>query len=433
MEISHTALPKIRLCVLTVFVVLCTGIFGYMWINSGGRLPVVSQDGYRITATIPKVSNLVDNSDVTIAGVQVGKVADLQVAGNAARVTIQLDKNAPLHQGATIQVREKTLVDETFLEVTDGRGAPLGNGAALPDGSAKPAVELNDVLVSLDNDTRDALGSSIRSLGMTTRGSRQDIDRALSGLGNIGRQGGTAMDALAHQSQDLHQLTTNAGTLLAALNTRQGEIGQMVTSTNELASATAGNGPQIESVMRKLPGVLDTAKNATSGVSDLSSAVSPVTDDLRAAGPELNTALTQMPQSAARLRGILPVLDGALGKAPGTLQRVPATAADASALIPPLHNDLLQLNPMLTYLEPYGMDVAHLLTNWNASLVTGNRDGTALRLLPVLNRQAITGMPVNTNVGPLNARNQYPAPGGATAPTPFVGQYPHVQPKAPAK
>ncbi|HWD05774.1 MAG TPA: MlaD family protein [Amycolatopsis sp.] len=427
MNIPHAALPKIRLIVLGVFALVCVVIFGYLWVNAGGRLPLVSKTGYRVSLNLPKASNLVENSDVTIAGVTVGKVASLEVVGNGARATLQLDSNAPLHGGATVQVRQKTLVDETFLEVADGKGAALANGASLPDGSAKPAVELNDVLVSLDGGTRQALGESLRSLGMATQDRRQDIDRALSGLGQLGRNGKTALDALAAQSADLKQLTGGTATLLAALDTRQGEIADLVDNANRLAAATADNGQSLQEVVRKLPGVLDSANGATASLSKLSGALAPVARDLRTAAPDLTTALEQLPRAASGLRGILPALDQVLGKAPATVQRIQPAAADLDALIPSLQNDLLQLNPMLTYLEPYGQDIAHLFVNWGASLMTGNKDGKALRLLPVLNRQAVTGVPLNTNVGPLNERNPYPAP-GAVQPVPFSGQYPHVNP-----
>ncbi|MEV5302799.1 MULTISPECIES: MlaD family protein [Amycolatopsis methanolica group] len=432
MKIPHAALPKLRLAALAAFLVVCLAIFGYLWVHSGGRVPLISKTGYRVSLDIPEASNLVADSDVTMAGVTVGKVAELQVTGDVARVTLQLDSNAPLHEGATVRVREKTLVDETFLEVTDGDGAALANGAGLPAGSAEPAVELNDVLVSLDAGTRQALGSSLRSLGLATAGSRQAIEEALTGLGVLGRDGKTALDALAAQSADLQQLTGSAATLLAALDTRQGEIAELVDNANQLAAATAGNGEDLQAVVRKLPGVLDTARNATSSVSELSAALTPVADDLRAAAPDLGVALEQLPAAATRLRGILPALDEVLGKAPATLDRVPPAAADLTALIPSLQNDLLQLNPMLAYLEPYGQDIAHLFVNWGASLMTGNQNGQALRLLPVLNRQAVTGLPLNTNVGPLNSRNPYPAP-GAVDPVPFTGEYPRVQQDTPPK
>jgi phospholipid/cholesterol/gamma-HCH transport system substrate-binding protein len=426
MKISHTALPRIRLTVLVVFAAICAVIFGYLWVSSGGRLPLISRTGYRVSVDIPTVSNLVDNSDVMIAGVKVGRVVGLDVRGGQAHATMQLDSNQPLHQGATVAVRVKTLISETYLQIIDGTGPALPNGATLPAGSGTPAVELDDVLASLDPATRNALASAVRSSGLATNGTAQSISQALSGLGQLGRQGKDALDALASQSADLQAITGNAAVLLAALNTRQGEIAALVQDANQLASATAGNAGDVRAVVNKLPGTLSSANNASSGITSLSGALQPVASDLNAAAPSLSQALRQLPPVASGLRALLPTLDGVLAEAPGTLVRVPAVADDVNQLIPSLQQDLLQVNPMLSYLEPYGQDIVHMFVNWGASLSTGDASGNMIRLLPVLNRQAVTGIPVNTNIGPLNERNPYPAPGEAQNPQPWNGQYPRV-------
>lgn len=433
MKISPSALPKIRLTVLIVFAVVCVTIFGYLWVNSGGRLPVISNKGYRVSLNIPKVSNLVPNSDVTIAGVRIGRVVNLEPSPEGARVTLQLDHNAPLHQGTKAQVREKTLVNETFVQLADGTGAPLANGTTLPPGSGKPAVQVNDVLQSLDPGTRDALGATIRSSGVATAGTRGNLQQTLNGLGDLGHRGKNTLSALSAQSDDLRKLTGSSATLIAALNTRQGRIAEMVQDSNQLAQVTSDNHKDVEAVVQKLPGVLDSARHATPAVNDLSSALGPVASDLNAAAPGLSHALVELPQTSASLRGALPKLDGVLQTAPPTLTRIPSVASEANQLIPNLQADLSQVNPMLTYLQPYGPDVAHMFVNWGASLPTGNVDGKALRLLPVLSPQAPTGVPLNTNIGPLNRRDPYPAPAQGDNPGPWKGSYPRVQKEGPPR
>lgn len=433
MRIPHAALPVVRLLALVAFGLVCALIFGYLWVNSGGKLPLVSKDGYRISLDLPRVSNLVYDSDVMVAGVKVGKVADLHVDGGQARVTMQLDSGAPMHQGAIVQVRQKTLVNESFLEITDGTGPALPDGASLPQGAGRPAVELNDLLVSLDPGTRTALASSVRSLGAATQGSRQSIDQALRGLGDLGNQGKDVLDALAAQTPDLEALTGNAATVLAALNTRQGAIAQLVTDANQLTAATSAGSGDIEAVIRKLPGVLDSAKNASAGLSTLSSALQPVAGDLRDAAPSLSAALRELPGTTADLRGLLPTLDGVLGKAPDTLNRVPAVAGDLDQLIPSAQVALRDLNPMLAYVQPYGKDIAAMFANWASVLATGDVNGKAYRVFFVINEQSLTGNPLNLNVGPLNKRNPYPGAGQLNTPGPWAGQYPRVQPDEPPK
>jgi phospholipid/cholesterol/gamma-HCH transport system substrate-binding protein len=431
MRIPHRAQPKIRVGILAVFFAVCALVFGYLWVNSGGRIPGVSDDGYLVSLDMPHVSNLVYDSDVMIAGVKVGKVASLGVHGNDAHVTMRLTSQAPLHEGARVQVRAKTLVQETYLEITDGRGRAIPAGGSLPTTAAKPYTDLNAVLASLDPATRKALGSVVNELGATTSGTRESISQALTGLGQLGTRGKTALDAVAAQSGDLKQLTNRAAALLAALNTRQGEIAGAVRSANELTKATSGESDDISVAMRRLPGVLVNARAAGASLEDLSANLAPVATNLEAAAPDLNAAIAQLPQTSTDLRGLVPSLNSVLDRAPATLKRIPQTAADLTHLIPGLKVDLADVNPMLAYLEPYGHDIAAWFTGFAGVLSTGDATSHLVQAMLVFNQQSYKGLPINTNVGLLDQSNPYPAPGSNAHPGPWSGTYPRVTAEKP--
>jgi phospholipid/cholesterol/gamma-HCH transport system substrate-binding protein len=427
MRIPHRALPSIRIGVLVAFTSVCALVFGYLWINSGGRIIGVSPDGYIVSLDMPNVSNLVYDSDVMIAGVKVGKVASLGVAGDNAHVTLRLTSNAPLHHGVQVQVRAKTLVQETYLEITDGNGTAIPAGSTLPNGSAKPYTDLNAVLASLDPATRHALGSVVNDLGATTTGTRDAISQTLTGLGTLGTQGKTALDALSAQSTDLMQLTNRAAALLTALNTRQGEIAGAVRSANELTKATSGESADIAAAMSRLPGVLTNARAAGVSLETLSSSLAPVASNLENAAPDLNAAITQLPQTSTDLRGLVPSLNAVLDEAPATLQRIPQTAAELTNLVPALRVDLADVNPMLAYLEPYGHDLAAWFTGFAGVLSTSDAASQLVQAMLIFNQQSYKGIPINTNkIGLLDQNNPYPAPGSNTHPGPWSGTYPRI-------
>ncbi|MGH3519641.1 MAG: MlaD family protein [Haloechinothrix sp.] len=429
MRISHAAMPFVRLVVLLLFTGLCAAMFGYLWVNSGGRLPLISAKGYQVSINLPKVANLVYDADVMVAGVKSGKVSELEVESDHAKVTLRLEPSiVPLHEGATVQVRNKTMIEETFLEISDGTGKPLPDGVRLPDSAAKPAVQLNDVLAGIDSDTRKALASTIRSLGVGTKDSRDAISAALTGLGDLGRRGGDALGALAAQSEDLEALTGHTATLLSALDTRQGQLAQLVTDADRLTKATASGRGDIEATMRELPRLLDTAATASDGLNEVAGALGPVAGNLREAAPQLSAALTELPQTSADLRKLLPALDGVLDAAPQTLRRVPVVAKDAREIFPTLDVALADVNPMLAYLEPYGPDIAAFFTNVGQALSRGGPGGNALRVFMIFNEQSVRGQPFDANsLAPLNKRNPYPKPGQSADPGPFEGTYPRVE------
>lgn len=427
MKISHGFVPHLKLVTLTSFLLLCLVIFGYMWVNSGGKMPVVANDKYEISASFPKVTNLVYNSDVTMAGVKVGTVSGAEVVGNRVNVRVALDSNYPLHEGATMQIREKTLVGETYIDLRDGAGKVLESGTRLSQSAAKPNVTLSEVLGSLDKPTRRAISGSLRELGVSTHDRRSDISYALRGLGEVGREGSTALDALANQSTELEELTRKTSTLLTALDTREGQLARLVGHADVLTRTTADHAEHIGATVRTLPRLLGTTRRAAGSLNSLSGSLRPVADNLAAAGPELSSALRELPDTSRDLRGLLPSLNGVLDRAPSTLHRVPVVAGDLQGTVRQLNYGLSDINPMLSYIRPYARDLAAWFTNIGQTFNRGDVNGKTMRLLPVFNEQTVTGNPLNTNIGPLDKSNAYPKPGQSANPGPFEGPYPRVE------
>jgi len=401
----------VQLTTLILFAVLCVVVFAYLWVNSGGKIPGITTTSYRVSAYFPRVANLVYFGDVMVAGVKIGKVQSVEPSGEGAKVVMDLDSYTPLHQGATAQMRAKTLVEESFVEILDGNGPAMPSGWTLPPDAGKPPTQLNDVLVALDGKTRGALASEMRSLGAATEGTQESISQAIQGLGAIGRGGHTALDALAAQSDDLKALTGNTAAMMTALNTQRGEIAQLVEDANRLTTATADGQEDLRNVMRTLPPVLDSARQASHRLTDIGNALDPVARHLHDAGPDLSDALDELPDVSRDLRQLMPDLDSALHKAPDTLHRVPDFADVTNELIPGTITDLTDLNPMLGYLKPYGSELGDVLANFAQTLAHGDNNGRYFRTLLEVNEQSVKDFPINTNIGPLAKFNPYPVPG----------------------
>jgi phospholipid/cholesterol/gamma-HCH transport system substrate-binding protein len=429
MRIPHSLLPALRTGVLLAFVLVCALIFGYLWLGAGGRIPLVSGNGYRVSVPLADVDNLVQESDVKRAGVDVGKVVDVTAQGDQAVALLQLDPDAgPLHQGAVVTVHNKSLIEETYLDITDGTGPTIADGAELPPSAGRSSVQLDDVLASLSPETRASLGSLLRSSGLATANSRQNISRAVAGLGEVGRQGGDALTALAAQSQDLRELTVNTTDLLGALDTQQGRVADLVTDSEKVFRTTAQSRSDIEALMRRLPPLLSTAQDAGGSLTALAGKLAPVAANLRGAAPDLSAALQELPATSADLRGLLPSLDSVLDRAPDTLNRVPTLGADVRAIVPTLQVNLSDLNPALQFLQPYGCDIAAFFTNFSASVGPDDGNGNIFRILFLFNEQSVN-QPLNTNIGPLTKRNSVPAPCTGADPNPRGDQqqaYPRV-------
>ena len=132
MRLSPAFLRRARSTTVGVFVVAMAVIFGVLWVNFGGAMPGVT-GGYSVTASLADTQNLVYDSEVRMAGVPIGKIRGLERTPGSVNVKMELRGDAvPLHEGAKVVLRAKTLIEETYIEVTDGTGPAIEDGGRLP-------------------------------------------------------------------------------------------------------------------------------------------------------------------------------------------------------------------------------------------------------------------------------------------------------------
>lgn len=417
-----------KLSILLACAAACLALFGYMWTTTGASLlPGMPDNGYQLKMHVKDVDNAVANSDVQIAGVQVGKIKSVTQGEGHATVTFQIDDQyAPLHQGVTATIGAKSLVGESYVDIEDGSGRALASGATIPPSNVKPGVQLNDVLASLDAKSRESLSDTLRSLRVATGGTRESVGQLLAGMGKLGREGHTALDAIAAQSTQLKQMARQTSEVLAALNTRQGQIVTLAENAERLTDATAGERGHIEAAMRQMPTTLASARVASQELSGLSHSLAPVAQNLNRAAPDLDMALRQLPATARDLRAMLPSLDATLTRAPATLRRVPTFSQDVRNLIPQARDMFAEINPMLGYIRPYGHDLAALFTNWGAAWNYADSSGKKYLRLDV----AVNGSSTKVYPTPLRVKewtNAYPDPGTSPYRGPFTGEYPRLE------
>src|SRR5919112_2007522 len=113
-----------RLLTMVLFALSCFGLLLFLWLAFGGPVPLKPQ-GYEFKVAFPEATQLAEQADVRMAGVSIGKVShkDIDVDGhaNTTIATIQLDPEvAPLATDARAILRQKTLLGETYVELTPG-------------------------------------------------------------------------------------------------------------------------------------------------------------------------------------------------------------------------------------------------------------------------------------------------------------------------
>ena len=189
-----------RLITMVVFALSCFGLLLFLWLAFGGSVPLKPK-GYRFHTSFAEAGQLSQEADVRISGVPVGKVKVIKadkVTGRAD-VTIQLDaRYAPLPKDAKAILRQKTLLGETYVELTPGHssGGFIPEGGDLPATQVSDTVELDEIIRAFDPATRAAFQDWMQTQAQAISGRGQDLNDALGNLGPFAEDTATIVDVL---------------------------------------------------------------------------------------------------------------------------------------------------------------------------------------------------------------------------------------------
>ena len=132
--------------VVGVFVLLGLACLAYLAVNLG-KMEIYGE-GYNIYANFNNASGLKTGAAVEVAGVEVGRVAAIQITPQyQARVTMKLEPKVKLHDDAIASIRTKGIIGDKFVKLSPGNSAKI-----IPPGGTiidtESGIDLEEVIGS---------------------------------------------------------------------------------------------------------------------------------------------------------------------------------------------------------------------------------------------------------------------------------------------
>src|SRR3954471_9320533 len=342
-----------RIISMVVFSLSCFGILLFLWLTFGGATPLRAKS-YEVHVHFPEATTLAQEADVRMAGVTIGRVKQKSLDKGASRTNVTLaikPKFAPIPSNARAILRQKTLLGETYVEITPGtKNAPkLHDGKTLADTQVEPTVELDEILRIFDPKTKDAyrqwIAESAASIG---KGGGQDLNDALGNLASFAANGEGVLQVLNAQQGAVKRLISNTGTVFAALNQREGQLRQLIVNTNDAFGALASRSTALAEVFHIFPTFLDESKTTLARLERFSNNTNPLVTNLKPVAENLGPTVRDLGAPAPDLTNLFRRLDPLITVGKRDLPDAQRFLAGAPPVFDGLHTFLPELNPILS-------------------------------------------------------------------------------------
>jgi phospholipid/cholesterol/gamma-HCH transport system substrate-binding protein len=395
-------------------------ILGHQRLYLPSWVPGIGKDFYKVKAEFSTAQAVVpgQGQTVDIAGVQVGDIGRVDLKDGVAVVSMNIrNKYAPIYRDAHMLLRPKTGLKDMIVELDPGTrsAGKLPEGGTIPIQNTAPDVNLDEVLSSLDADTRTYLQILVNSGGEAfgKKGYPADLRETFKRFEPTNRDIAKITGQLSQRRQNLKRVVHNFSLLTTELGTRDTQLAQLVGSANANFRALASQDSNIRESLRLLPGTLSTAKTSLTKAGALADELGPTLQALRPTARELGPAL-----AATRpfLRTTTPVIRDQLRPfardVRPTVRQLRVAAENLKPLTPHLTNTFKVVNSLLNTLafNPKGAEEGFLFwvawANHDASTIFSTQDAhgpirrgliiTSCSSLQLLNQVVASNPSLNT-------------------------------------
>jgi ABC-type transporter Mla subunit MlaD len=365
---SKRAPSTTQLLIIAGFALSCFGILLFLWVTFGGPTPFKAKP-YEIKVPFNEATQLAEQSDVRISGVNVGKVQNIALApnGKQALATVDIDdKYAPLPESTRAILRTKTLLGETYIELTPGSrdGPELADGGTVPEANVAESVQLDEIFRTFDPETRAAFQEWMQEAAVAINGQGQSLSYAIGEFEPTFEELEKLFRVLDTQRVAVSQLFRNGATTFRALRGREGELASLIQSSNQVFQTTAARDRDIEALFKAFPTFLDESRLTLDRLKTFSQNTDPLMRQLVPAAEQLSPTLITFgrlaPEAKGLFEGLVPVIAHAPTGFPA-LRKI--FRDDFPPLLRAVDPFIRNLNPLLTGLGLYKHEVTGFFGN----------------------------------------------------------------------
>ncbi|MFL5886516.1 MAG: MlaD family protein [Thermoleophilaceae bacterium] len=235
------------------------------------------------------------------AGVDVGEIGQVKLQNGIALVRLDITRRkevGPIYRNATALLRPKTGLKDMSVALDPGRpdrslpdGGRLKSGDHIPLSGTAPDVNPDEVLASLDVDTRNYLKAFVAGIGQGLKNRGPNIRQVIRASQPTLAETRRVMSAVADRRTKVSRLVTNLRRLADVAASKDTQLASLVNASAAAFSTIGDRESALHSAVAQLPGALSATNDALTEVRPLADTLGPTLDRLRPAARRLGPAL----------------------------------------------------------------------------------------------------------------------------------------------
>ena len=361
------------------FALSVAALLMFLWTAFGGTLPL-RPESYRFKAEFPEAALLVKEADVRMAGVNIGKVKqkELGPGGRTTLVEMEIDKRfAPIGDDARAILRQKSLLGETYVEITPGEpgSKKLADGGTLKRANVDDTVELDEVFRTFDEPTRRAFQEWLHESGIVTTGTfARDFNDSLGNAAPFFEGGADLLRPLAEQEVALRRVFRDTGRVFNAVSREDGQLRGLITNGQATFGALASRDDALAETFQVFPTFLRETRATVIRLEDFARNTDPLVRDLREPAQDLAPTLRDLADLSPHLEKLFHDIHPLVRASRTGVPAAERFLRGAEPLLEATHVFMPELNPILSYLSFARGQLAQFITVGGAALA-GNGEG----------------------------------------------------------
>jgi phospholipid/cholesterol/gamma-HCH transport system substrate-binding protein len=248
-------------------------------------IPFLGDDQFELKVEIATAQAVTPGQGQTVnmAGLEVGDITDVELVNGRAIVTMGVDRpyDELIHEDATVLMRPRTGLQDMTMELDPGESGELvEEGHVVPLAQSEPNVMPDQILASLDRDTRDYLQLLIQAGAEGLGGRGEELSAGLRRFEPLGRDLARINTRLAKRRENISRAVSSFADLSEALARSDTRLADFVSAQNEVFAAFADQEASLRETLQELPSTLTETRSALASGRTLAEVLGPSSEAL---------------------------------------------------------------------------------------------------------------------------------------------------------